>query len=319
MSRTVAISTGPETHLDHLAPLCYREKIPLVVTEKEHLSLAEAFYPMIETRYLPLEALTLHHIANSYDTILTCGKFWALELKPLLKLFFNKEIRFVFTPHGHSDKEELLDHPIAQDLELVYAPNPAKPDAIVMGNVRRAFYLEHKDHFDELAAPHFLSKKPTVLYAPTWSTKASQSSFFTHFESVFEQLHSSYHLLVKLHPLLEENDPALYHKLLQYPAHFLQKFPPIYPLLERTDFYLGDTSSIGYDFLAYDRPLFFLEGKGPLTACGEPFTGSIHPQLHLSAARKSLYQNTFANPIRNSQRNHNCGKEKGDEPEFILE
>ncbi|MBS0654086.1 MAG: CDP-glycerol glycerophosphotransferase family protein, partial [Verrucomicrobia bacterium] len=39
---------------------------------------------------------------------------------------------------------------------------------------------------------------------------------------------------------------------------FLTDFPTIYPLLNRIDIYIGDMSSIGYDFLTFDRPLFFL-------------------------------------------------------------
>ena len=45
-----------------------------------------------------------------------------------------------------------------------------------------------------------------------------------------------------------------------YPhVYFLKDFPLIYPLLKQIDLYLGDYSSIGYDFLYFDRPLFFLE------------------------------------------------------------
>ncbi len=39
---------------------------------------------------------------------------------------------------------------------------------------------------------------------------------------------------------------------------FLDDFPPIYPLLDYSDIYLGDHSSVGYDALSFQRPMFFL-------------------------------------------------------------
>ena len=73
-----AISTGPETHLDHLAPLCALLEIPLIVTQEMHFELTRRFYPMVEVRYIPLENLTLDFIAHHFSAIMTCGKFWAL-------------------------------------------------------------------------------------------------------------------------------------------------------------------------------------------------------------------------------------------------
>lgn len=285
----VAISTGPSTHLDHLAPLCYLLEIPLVVTEREHLTLGKKFYPMVDFQYISLSELSLDHIAKHYDTILTCGKFWALELKPLMQMLFNKDIRFVFSPHGYSDKEELLGKPVAQDIDLRYDE---------MGNIRHWFYRKHKEHFDALAEDFFKTDKKTVLYAPTWETTATSTSFFESTGKIISELSQSYHLLIKLHPLLEENDPASFHRILgQYEntATFILDFPPVYPLLEKTDIYLGDFSSVGYDFLAYDRPMFFLKSGGKLQMCGAPYLGDISSnQKELSETRKSVYEEAFA-------------------------
>ncbi|NGX38089.1 MAG: putative CDP-glycerol:glycerophosphate glycerophosphotransferase [Chlamydiae bacterium] len=281
-----AISTGPETHLDHLAPICFSRNIPLIVTDLRHLDIAKAFYPMVESRYVPLSEMTLEYIAKNFNEIVTCGKFWAMELQPLVKLFFNKTIRFVFAPHGYSDKEDLLKMPVEQDIELSYEKE---------GNYRLWFYNEHKSHFDALAAKFFQTEKKVVLYAPTWETKATSSSFFESIDAVIQALGEHYHLLIKLHPLLEENDPAAFHRILgKYEKEFIVDFPAIYPLLEKTDIYLGDFSSIGYDFLAYDRPLFFLKEGGKLQECGQLFRGSVEdPQKELSDVRKQLYENVF--------------------------
>lgn len=295
MTKIFAISTGPETHLDHLAPICALFDVPLIVTEEAHLELGHRFYPMCDIRYIPIGELSLEYIAKNMDVVIECGKFWAMELKPALKLLHNKDLKVVFAPHGHSDKEAFLDAPIEQDVRLVYGPNRGK--GIEMGNLRLEFYLEYKAHFDELAAPFFDGDKESVLYAPTWESKASPTSVFERIDEVVDRFASSHQLLVKLHPLLEETHPAHYHRILgkhDKRACFIEKFPPIYPLLERSDIYLGDFSSIGYDFLYFDRPMYFLKSGGPLEQCGKPFQGELTgAQKTLSPQRKKLYRETF--------------------------
>ncbi len=292
---TVAISTGPETHLDHLAPLCSVLEIPLIVTDPDHFELGKSFYPMVELRYLPLGQLSLDYIAQHFETIVTCGKFWALELKPLIKLLYNKDIRLIFAPHGYSDKEELLNDPVCQDIELVYSSQNS--EKISLGNLRLWFYKQHKKHFDLLAAPLFSLKKKTVLYAPTWETKATPTSFFEKMDEIVESFADEYHVLVKLHPLLEENNPAQFYRILgKYESRvtFIQNFPAIYPLLEKTNIYLGDYSSVGYDFLAYNRPMYFLKEGGQLQSCGALLNRSIEDkQETLKAVRERLYLETF--------------------------
>ena len=292
-----AISTGPSIHLDHLAPLCFVLELPLIVTEQEQLELCKQFYPMTDVQHVPLQDLSLEVLANHFDTIITCGKFWAMELKPLLQMFYGKQPRFIFAPHGYSDKETLLNQPVAQDIELVYKLSRVQSVQIEMGNIRLWFYQKFKAHFDSLAQPFFPSEKTTVLYAPTWQTTATTTSFFDKLEDVIQLCKDNYHLLVKLHPLLEENDPAQFYRLKEtYKDRvcFIENFPAIYPLLEKTDIYLGDYSSIGYDFLAFNRPLFFLKEGGKLQECGQLLTGSLDdPQLHLREKRKRLYQDTF--------------------------
>ncbi len=90
-----------------------------------------------------------------------------------------------------------------------------------------------------------------------------------------ENIPSDVNLIVKLHPnLLEQQDIMVEEIIDRYSSHkhilFLTDFPPIYPLLNLADVYLGDMSSIGYDFLALDRPLFFLNqnARDPLTDPG---------------------------------------------------
>jgi hypothetical protein len=72
-----------------------------------------------------------------------------------------------------------------------------------------------------------------------------------------QQVPSDYNLIVKPHPQLLQVDPARFWAILgKYEKKpnvlFLLDFPLIYPLLSISDLYLGDLSSIGYDFLAFN-------------------------------------------------------------------
>ena len=105
-----------------------------------------------------------------------------------------------------------------------------------------------------------------VLYAPTWKDCENSSSFEGAISHLVENLPESWGLIVKLHPHLlsnqEEKNRALLHK---YEMHervlFLEDFPPVYPLLQVADIYVGDLSSIGYDFLGFNKPMFFLNSQ----------------------------------------------------------
>lgn len=306
MEKCAAISTGPLTHLDHLAPLCYLLNAPLIVTDSKHYELGKKFYPMVDLQYIAFEDLSLEYLAKAFDQIIGCGKFWAMELKPLLEMLYNKKMRFIFSPHGNSDKESFLDQVADQDIDLVYGPQMArmrKGHAVEMGNIRRWFYEEHKIFFDAITSSGVFHRcdpnKKTILYAPTWETKATTSSFFHSVGPLIEELGKEYNLLIKLHPLLEENNPALFYKLLgkyEEEAHFVLDFPLIYPLLEKSSIYIGDFSSIGYDFLYYNRPMFFIQAQGRLAQCGEPYLGRQcldNEQIELSKIKRELYLDAF--------------------------
>lgn len=76
-------------------------------------------------------------------------------------------------------------------------------------------------------------------------------------------LPDNHNLIVKLHPNLVQQEAFKVETLIEkYQGKqnllFLTEFPPVYPLLALVDVYIGDMSSVGYDFLAFDRPMFFL-------------------------------------------------------------
>src|SRR5581483_8373173 len=227
--RHTAILSGPDTHLDHLGVLSSLLKIPLIVTEEKNFRLAKALYPNLNPELKGLDELTIEHLAYSYDVIYETGKFFAAQLKPFLKLLFQKEMRFVFCPHGNSDKGHSIKNHIEQDISLVYGEHlydllkrTSAADKIrhivKTGNYRFSYYLKYRQFFDALAQDtvfsHFKNEKPILIYAPTWNDAENPTTFFTETERLIEELSPSYNLIIKPHPFLAEHHPARAYRLM---------------------------------------------------------------------------------------------------------
>lgn len=338
MTRAAAISTGPDTHLDHLGVLAALLQIPLIVTEQKTFELAQTFYPQADVILKDYSELSLDYLAQNFDALFECGKYWAASLLPLFESFYRKKMRMVFCPHGNSDKGRSLNSSsshVEQDIALVYGDHMLDllkkngafskiGSTVVTGNYRLPFYLKHQAFYDESLSkilPKGLDKsKKTIFYAPTWNEKENPSSFFDVYTSLIEELSPFFNILIKLHPFLEEHHPALSYSLYaryedSEQVFFLNEFPPIYPILAKTDIYIGDFSSIGYDFLAFDRPLYFFDLRTndpsklsnsflhragmtiPLSQRGNLYqfiTETLRDnQVQFSSIRRELYQHAF--------------------------
>lgn len=291
--RAVAILSGVSTHLDHLGVLSAILEIPLIVTDEKTYQLAKRYYPFCAVQLCEPSDLSLEYLAQSYDVIFETGHFFRAELAPALQLLYGKQMRFVYCPHGYSDKSTEGK----QDIALVYSET---------GNYRLPFYLQHKAFYDARVNEviRFKKRLPIALYAPTWHARETPSSFLSSTQAIIEELGGDLNLIIKPHPYLFEQYPAQVIAVMgryeNHPSvHFLTDFPPIYPLLDKCAFYIGDYSSIGYDFLAYDRPLFFLPSDGPMTALHQCGT-CVHSLKQLlisedtfSEARRKLYAQVF--------------------------
>lgn len=285
--KIVGIHTGPDTYLDHLGVLCTLLDIPLWVTEEKTFTSAKKYYPQLNVIYKDHLELSLQYLAQNCDAIVESGHFWALQLIPLFERFFQKKMRIIYCPHGNSNKGSSLQTPLKKDISLVYGQHMIDllkqtgclnqlSNFVVTGNYRYSFYLENRDFYDALLSQTKNSKK-TLLYAPTWADGENPSSFFKACGKLIEETLPFFNLIIKLHPFLEERLPAETQKIIQtYPAaHFLTEFPPIYPLLNIADAYIGDFSSIGYDYLAFNRPMFFFH-QGRLSDCGVVIPENTH-------------------------------------------
>jgi CDP-glycerol glycerophosphotransferase (TagB/SpsB family) len=127
-------------------------------------------------------------------------------------------------------------------------------------------------------------------------------------------------LLIKLHPSIERDHPFAAEELIsQVEKHsqivVIKNFPLIYPLLSSIDALITDVSSIGYDFLYFNRPLFLIAPDHmkkkhlhsiTLATCSTILWPNKHfnspkrldKKLHestkeLKSKRKKLYTSTF--------------------------
>lgn len=281
--RAICIISGDhKAQLDHLATLASLLDIPLFLTDYELYEQSLIFYPF--TTIHLIEESTILSVLAAADFVFVSCKHFSTELSATLKFFYKKSPRFCYCPHGNSDKgwqrgsKDLLQK---QDLSLVYGSVMLKKlkqtsvlsslNAIcITGNYRAIYYQKHKDFYDTLAKQKIFSnlnaKYPTLLYAPTWNDEEQNSSFFSHSRSLLKNIPTATNVLIKLHPSIERDHPFAADELIDQikePSHLfvVKNFPLIYPLLSHIDALISDVSSIGYDFLYFNRPLFLIAPK----------------------------------------------------------
>ena len=319
--RALALNTGSDFHLlDHIAPLADLLGISLVTTEEKNFKLAKAFYPKTHVQYIPDLEFRFKELSESYDVLIEC-KYWKPHLKKLFLDLYQKEITLVFCPHGQSDKGfgfPLLAPYEDQDAVLIYGHlmeemlsslNIKPKKTVLVGNYRKKFYETKKSFYDEALRKEIQldSSKRTVLYAPTWKDADEKGSFLEYGLRVIKEVPVDWNLILKIHPLLEERNPVEYFQVIRHlekkrNAFLLDAFPPVYPVLNIADVYLGDFSSVGYDFLSFGRPLFFLPTESPtrIYSCGKMLDPpkNIYTQLEnldvFQEEQKKLYLHAFS-------------------------
>ena len=307
----IGVHTGGAHYLDHLGILCEGLGIPLYVTERATFKAAREFYPGLKVEYIDLLDLSLSFLAERADVIFESGHTFAAELLPLWELLHKKKMRVVYCPHGNSDKKAPK---LRKDLSLIYGEhmrchlektgeNALLEKTIVTGNYRALYDRVHQKWYDEKLGS-FIGKKllpdrKTVFYAPTWESP----DYFEKTIKVINEIGSDFNLLLRLHPFLEDLYPAQVEIIKSLTAIDLSSFPSIYPILRRADYYLGDASSVGYDFISLDKPLFFLERfDGEIYDCGLTLCKNdnygktlkeFQDHKHFSAKRKELAKKVF--------------------------
>lgn len=290
------ISDQDFQYIDHLAPLSSLLSFPLLVTDERIEKLIRTYYPEVKILlFSPLELL--QYIVAEFEIIITCLPTPLFrKMVYAAELLHGKKIINVWSPHGNSDKgyispymEELKEERIA----LVYGERMIHfllekgsynqlEKVCVTGNYRYRYYLQNKLFLDQQFRRLLTNeKRPIILYAPTWNDKEKNSSFDSVSKLLLETAPEEFHIIIKLHPNIFSSPELLEAYQLIHSRKknvtILPEFPPIYPILNHVDYYLGDMSSVGYDFLTFKKPMFFLNPnkrdplKDPglhLTQCG---------------------------------------------------
>lgn len=280
-SKNVCLISGDYAinHIDHLAVIAYIMNGPIISDTKNLDTNIRKYYPQVKPLYIHFHQKILEYLASHHDRIFFSVAPYRKDLSPILEAFFGRKMAFWYCPHGNSDKT--LKHYRMQDYALIYGNQMEErlkneghikslKTYIRTGNIRVTFYYEFKDFYDDLVEKEvfsqFAKKQTTYLYAPTWQDFEYSSSLFEVSIPLIEQLPNSINLIFKMHPWLEHHQPGYVNLIKEkYQSRpnivVLCQYPLVLPILERTDLYLGDFSSIGYDFLRYNRPMFFFDPK----------------------------------------------------------
>lgn len=300
-------------YLDHLGPFCALCGYPLIITESFVREKASQHYP--DLHIIPLDREEVPQKLSQFPCVISCSPTSLLRqsLGPL-------PCPTIWLPHGNSDKGQIVPYFDAlreEQTALVYgsqmagiiAQNCPAIQQIPVGRYRLLYYQKHRAFYQQNFPIQFPQKQPTILYAPTWEDTENNCSFWTAFPQLADHLPPSFNLIVKPHPNTAASQApqieALIGKYEKGSLRFLLDYPPIFPLLDQVDYYLGDRSSIGYDFLYFDRPLFFLDphensrGKD-LTSAGtttqpQNFYNDLSSRDHscFSSTRRSMYCHAF--------------------------
>ncbi len=278
----VALNPNSHAHYtDHLAAVAVLMGIPLLFTEEDPCADALRCYPGLKAELHDWSQLNPKYFADRYRVFFISEMWNSTQLNARFSAGDNR-YRVVHCPHGFSDKGYWFQECLDQDVTLVYGQNmldlirtrnasKEMNSYVLSGNLRYDYYLQNKAYCDQLVVKdvleRFARKQPLIIYAPTWSDREQSTSFYEAADVICANLPEDYNLLVKLHPNLELDSgiAAVYALMGKYQHRpnilFMQHFTPIYPLLSACDIYLGDRSAVGYDFLAFNRPMYFLNTR----------------------------------------------------------
>lgn len=308
----VGLVYGPnEHHLDHVACLCALMDIPLVVTEERLGVLAEKFYPDVVVFCWDFVEMP-DRVVREFDVVVTTlPRTLFDEVFLVAEGMRGKKLLNVWCPHGNSDKGHLSKamEALGQErmvlvygqkmLDFVQSQKVSLKYVVAVGNYRYLYFQKMKRFYEGL-----VGEMGRVLFAPTWEDEEGSCSLF----EALPKLAGIEGLVVKPHPNTRKEKPFELDELKNQftGVQFVEEFPPIYPLLDRMDAYVGDMSSIGYDFLTFNRPMYFLnpkerEDEGTyLYRCGESFGPGEYDALdvgsdqgELAPIRKEVYNYTF--------------------------
>lgn len=294
-------------YLDHLAPFCALYGYPLILCESALAQIARTFYPSLDV------------VEQDYRKLDLPATLIACEPRCFLKTALPRlgDRNTFWLPHGYSDKgwKGAIFEPLENESVFVYGQtmidamlaSGISPRFYPVGNFRLAYWRKHRLFYQHCFP--FPQARCTYLYAPTWDDAEQNGTLWKSLPALARALPSDCLLAVKTHPNTERAFLPELERLKGLFASrenivFFTETPCIYPLIDRSDIYIGDISSIGYDFLYTDRPLFFIRKNKkdlPLFSCGVTVSQGEEEKIFTplcesegrQRARKEMYERTF--------------------------
>lgn len=267
-AQTAAFLFGDDLHyLDHLLPLSNLLKIPLYTDREEIKEWAELYYPGSDCRVEnPLELIP--SLLATYKHIISC--YPQRELTMYTHMHKNSA-HFHWLPHGYSDKENLL---MCREESAIFSYGKAFQKKILstgftgnfhqIGNYRASYFSQNHPFYENLKKEFCPEGKRIFLFAPTWEDYEKNSSIHL-LDRLIDSLPEEVHLLIKLHPNTISRDPLYWDKRKWMEKRsnlsYIHEITTIYPLLDWVDLLITDLSSIAYDMLFFQKPIFFLWEK----------------------------------------------------------
>ncbi len=275
-----ALIAGNEDHyVDHLAPLCSLLDIPLYVTSSEIYLLVKKFYPKVHViigcfeNELREMYQTKKALISCYSTLLIDQMFFYCQITQ------TKKPVHIWCPHGNSEKgfgnyfEDLLKKEThifcygpKVERQLKNALLPKTCHLIPLGNYRYYYYQREKEFLSKLLFEKndsFKLKSKKILYAPTWSSELTVEELKMQIEQIIKFCDPHATVFIKLHPNMIKRHSVrlktIERSFSSSKVHFIDEFPPIYPILAHVDAYIGDLSSVLFDALSFEMPLILLE------------------------------------------------------------
>lgn len=339
--KSVGLNPAGQFHLtDHLAPMSVIMGMPLIFLEEFDYNLGKKYYPELDAQLVDFLDFNPEYLITRYD-VLFMSHLWKRqdfrEKYAPLEAKYKKQLRVVHCPHGYSDKTFYLCECASEDITLVYGQqmlDVMKQEGtyqnlhgyVMSGNYRYTYYKQHRAFFDTLfqneVLSHFAKKKPIILYAPTWQDSDNSTSYFLCVEKLLDELPDDYNMIVKLHPCLELNDTGEFYRIIgKYEkkgnVFFLKDFPLVFPVLAHADLFIGDMSAVGYDFLAFNKPMFFLNmnqrnstSKPYLYRCGTEIQPQQLAQVYFIIAQELPRDQEKFGKIRQETFKYTFGEER---------
>lgn len=285
MSEKKAISIVEQNQIhwiDHLAVIAIMMDIPLISFIPSDHHCCTKYYPGLKSAIMDFKYYTA--LFSHFDVFFTS---WLANRNEIHKTYgpleekYKKKFDWVHVPHGFSDKGYDLKLCADEEILLIYGQNMLDllkhekvqqnlHKYVITGNYRYTYYKQNKEFYDKIINEEILSRfdkiRPIILYAPTWMDDENASSFYEACGILIDNLPSEYNLIVKTHPRLKLRNPDLFDLFIsKYNKKpyvvFLEQYPLVFPVLDCASIYIGDVSSVGYDFLAFNKPMYFLNKR----------------------------------------------------------